>query len=213
MKRTAIGIVLVLTIGVALGAPLKIVKVSAPAINCKFDTDCKITVQDSGVDFSVPGTTGKGRLQSRLYPVSEPGTAAAGLYPYLYRVNLTDLVGPKSKSCLTELTIKFGPVKSIDYDGDGQLDQVFVMTSGGLGIAGPVTANQIAGTITFQFQAHPCSGSGSAKGESSFFFGLTSAQAPTEVTATVKTSTGAVDVKAKAPLPAPPPQGSLQKKK
>jgi len=211
MKRTAIGIVLVLTIGVAFGAPLKIVNVSAPAINCKFDTDCKITVQDSGVDITLAGTTGKGRLQSRLFPVGEAGTAAAGLYPYEYRINLTNLVGTSPKACVTEFTIKFGPVKSVDYDGDGSLDQVYVVTQGGLGSAGPISADQSMGTITFKFQSHPCSGSAAGNGETSYFFGLTSAQAPTEVTATLKTSAGTVSLKAKAPLPAPPPQGSLQK--
>jgi hypothetical protein len=133
------------------------------------------------------------------------------LYPYVYRISLVDVVGATTQSCVTEFTIKFGPVKSIDYDSDGTLDQVWVVTSGGVGSAAPVSADQALGTITFKFQSHPCSGSAPGKGETSYFFGLTSAQAPTEVTATLKTSTGTVSLKAKAPLPAPPPQGSLQK--
>ncbi len=135
------------------------------------------------------------------------------MYAYLYRIDLRNLVLGKPKSCVTELLIDFGPVKSIDYDGDGLLDQVFVTTSGGLGVVGPVSANQVGKTITFTFETHPCSGSAAGKGESSFFFGLTSAQAPTEVMATLKNSSGVpLTLKAKAPLPTPPPQGSLKQK-
>src|SRR5215510_14210541 len=103
----------------AAAAPLDVVPVGAPAINCKFDTDCNITVSDTTANISLPGATGSGFLQSRTFPPGEPGTAAAGLQAYEYRIDLRNLTGVTAQPCISELRFDFGPVSPVDYDGDG----------------------------------------------------------------------------------------------
>jgi hypothetical protein len=123
----------------AAAGPLDVVTVGAPAINCKFDTDCTITVSDTTANIALPGATGSGFLQSRTFPPGEPGTAAAGLFGYEYRIDLRNLVGVTAAPCVSQLRLDFGPVSLVDYDGDGNTDQVFVVTSGD-GARRPVSA-------------------------------------------------------------------------
>jgi hypothetical protein len=211
MKRTAFVVVFVMIFAAALAGPLKIVTVKAPDINCLFDTDCKIVVDDMSSDITLPGATGKGFLQSRLWPVGEAGTPGQGLYAYLYRIDVRQPAGTTNIACVTEMTIDFGPVRQLDYDKDGKLDQVFVITKGGLGTIKPVSAIQSGSKITFLFNPGACAGSAPGKGQSTFFFGLASAQPHRTVTAELKTAPASVlSLAAYAPLATPPPSGSMR---
>jgi len=214
MRRLAIVTLFALTLCPVVAGSLKLAKVSAPAINCKFDPQCQTTAQDLTANIGLPGSKTKGFLQSRALKVGQPGTAAAGMYGYLYRVDLTGLVLPNSaKSCVAAFSIDFGAVKSIDYDSDGSPDQVFVITTGGLGSVAPASASQTGNAITFTFASHPCTGTALAKGESSFFFGLVSQQTSTTSTAKLKTTSSAIlTLDALTPLPPPPPQSTWKKK-
>lgn len=179
---------LVLSLGFALATaafaiPLDVVTVGAPAINCKFDTDCTITVDDTAAHFTLAGTAGDAFLQSRTFPPGEAGTAAAGLQAYEYRVDLTQLAGLLALPCVSQLSLDFGPVAAADYDGNGNTDQVYVVTSGGLGTIGLASAEQTGDRITFTFSSAVCSGSAPGNGDTSFFFGLASTQPPRHVTA------------------------------
>ncbi|MEZ4657605.1 MAG: hypothetical protein R2911_08540 [Caldilineaceae bacterium] len=60
---------------------LQIVNVSAPDINCIFDVDCTITVNDFSDTFAVPGATGLGTLVSRQWPIGEAGTKGKAFTP------------------------------------------------------------------------------------------------------------------------------------
>src|SRR4030042_3517871 len=102
MKTTAFVLILIVICAVGLAGPLKIVTVSFPAINCKFDTDCKITVNDKGTNFTLPGATGTAFLQSRLWPKGQAGTAGANLYAYLYRLDVRQPAGATNIPCVTE---------------------------------------------------------------------------------------------------------------
>jgi len=164
---------------------LSIVDVGAPNINCIFDADCTITVDDTVDHFTPPGATDSGFLQSRLFPVGEAGTAAAGLYGYLYRVDLRRAAAVTAQSCVTAMRIDFGPVTPIDYNGDSAPDDVFVITQGGLGNVKPASVEQTGDTLTFHFDPGVCTGNTSGNGDSSFFFGLTSAHPPRPVQANV----------------------------
>lgn len=184
----------------AHAAPLKVVNVGAPAVNCVFNTTCKITVKDTGGNIPVPGISGTARLQSRTY-AGAAGAPAAGKTGYEYRVNLTQAVGVLNIPCVSALKVDFGPVASLDYDKDGQPDQVFVVTSGGLGTVGLASAAQVGTTITFTFSAPVCAGSSPGKGDTSFFFGLAAAKAPKAITAQAQIAGGAwVNVPARAPI-------------
>ncbi len=180
--------------------PLKVVNVSAPAINCVFNPPCTVIVNDSSDNIPM-STGGTGFLQSRTYQGS-PGSPAAGLYAYEYRIDLRNAIGATAISCIDWMTITFGPVVStLDYDGDHKPDQVFVVTGGGLGTIGIASAIQAGSKIKFNFTAPVCEGGAPGKGDSSFFWGLVSKKPPKFVTATLHESGGATHVvKARSPM-------------
>lgn len=185
----------------AVAVPLDVVTVGFPAVNCKFDTDCTITVNDFAKHFTLSGASGDGFLQSRRFPAGQAGTAGAGLRAYLYRIDLRQSAGLLAIPCITQLRIPFGPVAPVDYNGDGNTDQVFVVTSGGLGSVGLASADQVGDQITFTFSPAVCAGSAPGNGQTTFFFGLASTQTYRTVTAAVTTVTpgGVLSLEARAP--------------
>ena len=171
----------------AAANPLVVVNVNAPAYQYVFSTSGSVIVQDTVDTFAISGGAGLARLQSRT-AVGQPGAPAAGLYRYSYRLDLTNVYGILSEPCVTSLTIRFGVVvSSLDYNGDGATgDQVFVITSGGLGSVGLASATRSGNDVTFNFAGGGvCAGGSPGTGESSYFFGLVSSLAPRFVTAKV----------------------------
>jgi hypothetical protein len=180
-------------------APLKVVNVSAPAINCVFNPPCTVMVHDSSDNIPM-STGGTGFLQSRTYD-GATGSPAAGLFAYEYRIDLRNAVGATAISCIDWITISFGPVVStLDFNGDQKPDQVFVVTGGGIGSIGIASAIQSGSNIKFNFKSPICEGGSPGKGDSSFFWGLVSKTSPKFVTATLHETGGATHVvKARSP--------------
>lgn len=183
MKKLMVVLIFVLAFNTACN--LKVVNVSAPAINCVFDSSCTVTVSDTTDTIPIPAG-GTNFLQSRTF-AGKPGAPANGLYAYEYRIDLRNALGITYIPCISSMTIDFGPVVStLDYNGDGEADQVFVVTGGGLGSIGLASADKVGDTITFTFSSPVCAGGSPGTGQSTFFFGLVSTQPPGPVTATVK---------------------------
>src|SRR4030095_2821919 len=120
----------------------------------------------------------------------EAGTAGAGLHAYLYRIELKNVRGITALLGVHELRIEFGPIASIDYDDDGEPDDVFVITGGGVGAVAPSSAETDGRFVTLHFDPPVCAGSSPGTGKSSFFIGLASKQGPRAVTATVRDTLG-----------------------
>ena len=189
MRRVLLASFVGLLPAAAQAAPLTVVNVSAPAINCVFTTaaPCTVTVKDSVGAIPVVG----GRLQSRTYG-GAPGSAASGLTAYVYRVDLTRAVGITARDCIDRMAVKFARLESLDFNGDRRREQVFVVTGGGLGTIGLASADKTGDTVTFRFQSPVCQGSAPGRGATSFFFGVVSRAQPQNVTATLHSSlTGA----------------------
>jgi hypothetical protein len=176
----------------AQAAPLSVVDVAAPAINCVFNATpipnapppaCQVVVNDSIGVFTPPGDIGVARLQSRTYPGTAPAPAAGDM-AYVYRVDLTTVKGVTAANCVTKLALKFGPVVKLQYGPSGDSD-IFVVTTGGLGSVKIASADQVGGTITFTFASPVC------PGDTSYFFGLASKSVkPVAGKATVSFSLG-----------------------
>lgn len=149
-------------------ASLTVVKVNAPAVNCVFDSSCKIVVDDGTGSLKFTQFAG-GLFQSRVFPPGKAGTPGAGKIAYLYRLDLTG--GNKFADCIVGLTLNFGPVTQLTYPAN-QPGHVFVVTSGGLGSDGIKSAEQDGDVITFTFDTPLCGG------QTSFFFGLAAAKPP-----------------------------------
>jgi hypothetical protein len=160
------------------------VDVSAPEVNFVFDPDGTITVSDIGPPLTPNGASGAGFLQSRLYPQAPAGTPAAGLYPYEYRVALDGASGGGAGACVRSLSLDFGPVRSLDYNGSGTVEQVFTTTQGGLGSVRPSAAELAGDRLTFTFDPPVCPGA------TSYFFGLASEHPPRDVTAEIRDVAG-----------------------
>lgn len=176
--------------------------VSAPAINCVFDTDCTIFVDDVASTFTLGLSSGSSFLQTRMFPRGELGTLGAGLFAYEYRVDMREMAGIGNPGCVTKLTLDFGPVVPLDYDDNGTLDDVYVVTGGGLGSVAPSNITQTGGMISFDFSPPVCSDFSPKQdnGESTFFFGLASPFRDHEITAVVEHNTGdPLDLLAHAP--------------
>jgi hypothetical protein len=199
LRETCLGIALGSLPAIASAANLTVVTVAAPDINCVFETDCTIVVTDSVGIIPLPSATGTARLQSRTF-LGKPGAPADGKTGYEYRVDLTQATTIGDTACVTGLEVDFGPVTKLQYNKVGPLDDVFVITKGGLGTIGLASAVQNHNIVTFTFSQPVCAADPSSPGQTSFFFGLASSHAPKGVVATVDVpGLGTVDVKARAP--------------
>jgi hypothetical protein len=151
---------------------LSVVNVNAPAVNCVFNNagapDCKVVVEDTIGTFTLPKDTGEARLQSRTYP-GAAGAPAAGDMAYVYRVDLTNV---KGATCVSSLTLFTGAVVKLRYSPPGNSD-VFVVTSGGLGIVGPMSAVKTGDQVFFEFSNGPA-GTPVCPSATSYFFGFAS---------------------------------------
>lgn len=185
----------------AKAASLSFVNVGAPAINCVFNTTCTVTVTDSVDTIVVPPLlwTGNARLQSRTF-TGAAGAPGAGKTAYEYRVDLTQVVSDGEVPCVTDISIDFGPVTKLQYNKAGPLDDVYVVTKGGLGTIGLYAVEQTGNVITFTFNQPVCAGPTPGTGHTSFFFGLASTFPPHAITAHVSVpGLDPIDVKARAP--------------
>ena len=179
---------------------LSLVEAKLPDLNCIFDGDCTITPNDSNDTFTLPGASGSGRLITRLLPAGEPGTAGAGLYPYLYRLDLGEATPITAISCVQQVEIEFGPIRQLDYNGDAKPDDVFVITQGGIGEVRPTSAEENGDLVIFHFDNPLFCPSRAGANDDSFYFGLVSEQPPRDITARVSGTLGLnVTPKARAP--------------
>src|SRR6266545_4900129 len=169
-----IGLATLATAGLAHAGPLTIIEVAAPPVNCVFQLNCIIPVTDSSAPVPLPFTAGSPFLQSRTF-TGTPGTPAAGLFGYEYRVDLRSAAGPVD--CQVGLVVDFGPVAKLPYKSGSTAD-VYVITQGGLGTIGIKSAEQDGSVITFEFQKPMCVGTNPGLGQSTFFFGAASAKQP-----------------------------------
>ena len=196
-------IVAAVTLGAtpALAGSLKVVNVSAPAINCVFDPKCSVLATDSVGTIAVPVISGGAILQSRTF-AGAPGTPAAGMTGYEFRVDLTQAAGDVAKSCVLRVKIDTGPVKQLPYQGGAALADVFVVTSGAIGTVDLASADETDGAVTFTFRQPVCVTAVPGKKATSYFFGFASANAPRAVTAQAQSGDGQIlNVAARAPAP------------
>jgi hypothetical protein len=101
MKRELLTLTSVLFLAARTwSAPVDLVDVAAPEINCLFSPTCSLVVMDTLSPLVLPGTSGTGVLQSRVF-VGEPGSSGAGVYGYEYRVDLTGVTATNIPPCFT----------------------------------------------------------------------------------------------------------------
>ncbi|HEU0081963.1 MAG TPA: hypothetical protein VFQ87_03750 [Bradyrhizobium sp.] len=201
LRKIRVGAVLCSLPGAAVAAPLTVVNVAAPDINCVFETDCTIVVTDSIGNIPLPSVTGTARLQSRTF-AGQSDAPAAGKTGYEYRVDMTQATAIGDVACVTGLNVDFGPVTKLQYNKVGPLDDVFVVTKGGLGTIGLASAEQDGNIVTFTFDQPVCAADSSGPGNTTFFFGLASVHPPKAIVATIEAPGVFPDLNVKARAPA-----------
>ncbi|HEX8408654.1 MAG TPA: hypothetical protein VF883_07310 [Thermoanaerobaculia bacterium] len=167
---------------------------------CLFSSTCSVTVTDHVSTFAVPGGSGNGRLQSRVFQ-GQPGTVGAYKWVYEYRIDMGPVAGYTYPPYADQLAIEtFGAVREYDYNSDGiATDDVFNITSGGVGTKAVTSAFVWSVWTYFVLNGKVYSGSYPGGGESSYFFGLTSDRAPVLRTVWVHLDSGWVGVEGFAP--------------
>jgi hypothetical protein len=199
--KLAVGLALVwASTSPAAAAPLTVVEVNAPAVNCVFAADCILHVNDSTGAVAMPFLAQPGTvwLQSRTF-TGAAGTPGGGKTGYLYRLSMTQAAG--FGECLVGLVLNFGPVVKLPYKS-GTLADVFVITSGGLGTVKLKSADQDGAVITFEFEKPMCVPPSPSDAATTFFFGLASSTTPTFTPAMIYGfgSPPTYEVDARAPL-------------
>jgi hypothetical protein len=164
---------------VAQSVPLFPAQVSAANIDCIFGTQCApITPRDETTDIALPAISGKAILQSRTFE-GTPGSKAPGRTAYQYRVDLSNATTLSDASCITNLSVDFGPVVKLPYAPGPTLRDVYEIVQGvppnQVGFSG---AEQTGDVVTFTFARPLCAGDGVTPGATSFFFGLASLDPP-----------------------------------
>ncbi len=119
---------------------IRLVEVSAPQINCGFDTSCSLTVEDTVSTFTTPGHLGDGRFIARVgrHAPETPGpyksnNRAFTLPSLSYRVDLSGMTA--GDKCVHQVYIPWESYRpQFDYDNDGRrTDTAFQITRGSLG--------------------------------------------------------------------------------
>ena len=171
--------------GASQAAPLSIVEVSFPRVNCVFNAGCTITVSDSIGQILMPflAAPNTAWLQSRSF-IGAAGTPAAGLTGYMYRISLTQAAG--FGDCLLGFVIDFGPITKLPYASGSPPADVFVGSlGGGLGTIGLASAEQDRDVITFWLKSPLCVAPAPSNAATTFFIGLASERPPETTTSMV----------------------------
>lgn len=194
MVRNTLAVLCLAAAPALVAQPLSVVKVQAPNVNFVFNPSGTIVVQDLSSKIWTNGF-----LQSRNFQ-GAAGAPAKGLYVYEYRVDLRNEVGIVAIPSIFSLTVDIGPNVKLDFNGDKKLDDVFVVTKGGMGTIGLASAVRTGNNVKFTF-ASPVGGGGSpGTGQSSFFFGIVSKYPRKTVIASAPNNMGAaLALKAWAP--------------
>lgn len=183
MLRGWLRIALVLNAVGAGAAPLEIAQVKAPEIACVLASDCSLSVEEATATFALGTTSDSALLHSAVWQ-PEPATSASGIRGYVYRLDLTAAAGPIAQPCVTRLVLEFGPITPLDYDGDGDPDRVFVVTTDDTRLIEPSAAGREGTSVVLHFARGVCAGA------SSVWVGLASPNAPVEASAFVRDSVG-----------------------
>src|SRR5882757_4418936 len=102
------GVVLAAAPAAAQSVTLFPASVSAANIDCLFGAQCVTTPHDEDPDIPLPATSGRAILHSRTIPAAL-GSTAAGRTAYQYRIDLTHATTLNDASCVTNLSVRFGP--------------------------------------------------------------------------------------------------------
>lgn len=132
-------------------------------------------------DIPLPGINGKAVLHSRVIRAAT-GSRAEGRFAYEYRVDLSNATTFVDISCVTNLSVKFGPIEKLPYAAGAPglaLRDVYEIKQGvPSNRVGFSSAIQTGDLVTFTFERPICAADDRRPGDTSFAFGLASRDSP-----------------------------------
>jgi hypothetical protein len=154
-------------------------QVSGPNIDALFGQ--QTSPEDAVTDIPLPGINGKAVLHSRVFR-GAAGSQAQGRFAYEYRVDLSNAVTFVDLSCVSNLSVKFGPIEKLPYAAGTPgiaLRDVYAIKQGvppnQIGFSSAVQTGDL---VIFTFERLVCAGDGTSPGGTTFAFGLASRDAP-----------------------------------
>jgi hypothetical protein len=152
-------------------------------------------------DIPLPGINGKAVLHSRIIKAA-PGSRAEGRFAYEYRVDLSNAVTFVDLSCVTNLSVRFGPIEKLPSAAGAPgiaLRDVYAIKQGvppnQIGFS---TAVQTGDLVTFTFERLVCAGDGRNPGNTTFAFGLASRDSPDRAVQVLIDAIGLDDMRVKS---------------
>jgi hypothetical protein len=128
-------------------------------------------------DIPVPGINGKAVLHSRIIRAAS-GSRAEGRFAYQYRVDLSNATTFVDISCVTNLSVKFGPIEKLPYAPNSLRDVYEIKQGVPSNQVGFSSAVQTGDMVTFTFERPICAADDRSPGDTSFAFGLASRDSP-----------------------------------
>jgi hypothetical protein len=128
-------------------------------------------------DIPLPGINGKAVLQSRVIRAAA-GSRAEGRFAYQYRIDLSNAITFVDSTCVTNLSVKFGPIEKLPYAPNSLRDVYEIKQGVPPNQVGFSSAVQTGDLVTFTFERLICAADGKAPGDTSFAFGLASRDSP-----------------------------------
>jgi hypothetical protein len=135
--------------------------------------------EDVVTDIPLPGINGKAVLHSRVFR-GAAGSQAQGRFGYEYRVDLSAATTFVDLSCVTNLSVKFGPIAKLPYAPNSLRDVYAIKQGVPPNQIGFSSAVQTGDLVTFTFERPICAAAadGSSPSGTSFAFGLASTDSP-----------------------------------
>ena len=177
---------------------LAVAGVTPQGVACVFTKTCAVQVTDSYGTIRLFGNGSVGYLLTRTY-AGMPGTQAAGLTGYSFRLDMSQSTALGTPNCVKKLIIDTGPVASLKYASGGPA-QVFVVA--GQGSAGLSSVSQSGTKITFTFAKPICPMMGSsarAKVMDCLYFGFAAKGGPAPAKAQIVASMDGTTVEVRVP--------------
>lgn len=174
--------------------------VSQANLDCLFGLgqQCTVAPHDEANEIPLGGISGKALLRSRLVKAAD-GSRADGRTLYQYQIDLSDATTFVDASCVTNLTVKFGPVAKLPYAAGTVLRDVYEIVQGvpdtQVGFASAIQTGEF---VTFTFSRLICASSGNGPGDVTRAFGLASVDPPARAVQALIDGPGIDDLRVKS---------------
>src|ERR1043166_7433663 len=109
--------------------PLFPAQVSQSNIDCLFSAQCTIAPHDEATNIPLGSVSGNAILHSRTF-LGAADSRAPGRTGYQYRIDLTGATALGDSACITNLSVKFGPVAKLPYAPGVILRHVYEVRQG-----------------------------------------------------------------------------------